>query len=82
MEDVLQPRIVGIARGRCAKGPAHIVAQALTAPVGDIERRVGENEVGLQITQFVLWKLPSLFQRISLSMPRTARFILHRRQVV
>src|SRR5512139_1315441 len=29
-----------------------------------------------------LWKLPSLFQRMSASMPRTARFILHSRHVV
>ena len=29
-----------------------------------------------------LWKLPSLFQRMSESMPRTAKFILHSRQVV
>ncbi len=29
-----------------------------------------------------LWKLPSLFQRISASIPRTARFILASRQVV
>jgi hypothetical protein len=39
-EDVLQPRVVGIADGRHAVGPARILAQALTTPVGDVEGRV------------------------------------------
>src|SRR5690606_2864393 len=43
--DVLQPGVVGVAHGRYAELPAHVVAQALAAPVGDVERRVGEDEV-------------------------------------
>ena len=35
--------------GRRAELPALVVAQALAAPVGDVEGRVGEDEVGLQV---------------------------------
>src|SRR5690606_31198549 len=45
--DVLQPGVVGVAHGRHAELPARVLAQALAAPVGDVERRVGEDEVGL-----------------------------------
>jgi len=34
--------------------PAHVLAQALAAPVGDVERRVGEDVVEAQIGEFVL----------------------------
>src|SRR5690606_5680357 len=52
--DVLDPRIVGVAHGRYAELPAHVFAQALAAPVGDVERRVGEDEVELEVAQLVL----------------------------
>src|SRR5690606_20217704 len=52
--DVLQPGVVGVAHGRHAELPAHVFAQTLAAPVGDVERRVGEDEVGLEVAQFVL----------------------------
>ena len=49
MDDVLHPGEVGIARGRLAELPPFIIAQAVTAPVRNIERRVGENEIGLEV---------------------------------
>ena len=83
VEDVLEPGVVGVADRRRAVFPAHVLAQPLAAPVGDVEGRIGEDEVGLAgPCSSSLWKLPSLFQRMSASMPRTARFILASRQVV
>ena len=52
--DVLQPCVVGVTHGWHAELPAHVVAQAVAAPVGDIEGRVGEDVVGLEVAQFVL----------------------------
>ena len=54
MEDVLEPGIVGIAGRRDAVAPADILAQALAAPVGDVEGGIGEDEVGLQVREGVL----------------------------
>src|SRR5690554_567587 len=51
---MLQPGVVGVAYGRYAELPARVFAQAVTAPVGDIKRRVGENVIEAQVTQFVL----------------------------
>ena len=83
LEDVLQPGVVGVADRRRAVGPARILAQPLAAPVGNVERRIGEDEIeAAGPCSSSLWKLPSLFQRMSASMPRTARFILASRQVV
>jgi hypothetical protein len=53
-EDVLQPGVVGIAHRRHAELPARVFAQAAAAPVGDVERRVGEDVVETQVAQFVL----------------------------
>ncbi len=49
VDDVLYPGEVGVAGGRCAVLPALVALQALAAPVGDVEGRIGEDEVGLQI---------------------------------
>ncbi|SMF63989.1 hypothetical protein SAMN06265365_12386 [Tistlia consotensis] len=49
MHDVLHPGVVGVARWRVAIPPALVAAQPLAAPVGDVEGRVGEDEVGLQV---------------------------------
>jgi hypothetical protein len=49
MDELLNPGIVGVAHGRCAVLPADILPQPLTAPVGDVEWRIGQDEVGLQV---------------------------------
>ena len=46
---MLHPGEVGVARRRRAVLPAHVVAQAVAAPVAHVERRVGEDEVGLEV---------------------------------
>ena len=51
---MLQPGVVGVADGRRAVGPARILAQPVAAPVGDVERRIGEDVVEAQVLQFVL----------------------------
>src|SRR5690554_7487672 len=51
---MLQPGVVGVAYGRYAELPARVFAQAVTAPVGDIKRRVGENVIEAQVAQLVL----------------------------
>jgi hypothetical protein len=56
MDDVLHPRKVGVTDGRFAELPAFVVAQALAAPIGDVERRVGEDEVGFEIGMTVVVK--------------------------
>ena len=55
--------------------------QPLAAPVGDVEGRIGEDEVGLEVgVAVVAWKLSPW--AICPSMPRMARFIFASRQVV
>jgi hypothetical protein len=49
MHDVLHPREVGVARRRRAVLPTFVIAQSLAAPIGNVEGRIGENEVGLQV---------------------------------
>lgn len=49
VDDVLHPGEVGVAGGRHAVFPAFVVAQVLAAPVGDVEGRIGEDEVGLEV---------------------------------
>ena len=46
---VLHPGEVGVARGRHAVLPAIVIAQPLAAPVGDVEGRIGEDEVGPEV---------------------------------
>jgi len=49
VNEMLDPGEVGVpARWRPVL-PAHVLAQALPAPVAVIERRVGQDEIGLQI---------------------------------
>ena len=47
VDEVLHPGEVGVALGRNAVLPAHIVV--LAEPVGIVEGRIGENEVGTQV---------------------------------
>ncbi len=46
---MLHPGEVSVAGGRDAVFPALVIAQALTAPVAHIERRVGKDIVGLEV---------------------------------
>ncbi len=52
--DVLEPGVVGIAGRWHVERPARVLPQPVAAPVGDIEGRVGKNEVGPEVRQFVL----------------------------
>ena len=54
LDHVLHPSKVGVALGRGAVLPAHIVGQGFTPPVFDVERRVGHDEVGAQIRVLVV----------------------------
>ena len=56
VDDMLHPSEVGIALRRCPVLPALVVLQTLAAPIGDIEWRIGENEVGLQVGMAVVVK--------------------------
>src|SRR5207249_3354973 len=53
VNEVLDPREVRVAGGRDAKRPSAVVAELLAAPVAYVERRIGEDEVGLEIRQLV-----------------------------
>src|SRR5665647_1973520 len=53
VDHVLHPGEVGVAHRRRPVLPAHVVAQALAAPVAHVERRVGEDEVGLEVLVLV-----------------------------
>ena len=46
---MLHPREVGVARRRHAVLPALVVGEAVAAPVGDVEGRIGEDVVGLEV---------------------------------
>lgn len=49
VDEVLNPGVVGVADRRRAVAPAHVVGQQLAGPVGDVERRIGEDVVGLEV---------------------------------
>ena len=49
VDEVLNPGVVGIADGRPTVAPAHVVGQQLARPIRDIERRIGEDVVGLEV---------------------------------
>ena len=75
---MLHPSKVRIARRWCAVFPVLVIAQLLAAPVGDVERRIGEDEIGLEVGVAVVVEGVA----VPASMPRMARFILASRQVV
>ena len=81
VDEVLHPGEVGVARGRDAVLPAHVVLQQLAAPVGVVEGRIGEDVVGLEVGVEVAAEGVGVAP-MSASMPRMARFIMARRQVV
>ena len=54
MDNVLHPGEVSVALGRDAVYPALVLGESLAAPVGDVKRRIGENEVGLEVGMAVV----------------------------
>ena len=56
VDDVLHLGEVGVAHGRDAELPALVLAQTLAAPVGDVEGRVGEDEVGFEVGKAIVVK--------------------------
>src|SRR3989344_2380771 len=51
---VLYPRVVGIAHRRRTELPAGIVPQPLPSPIADVERRIGEDEIRLEVLVYVV----------------------------
>ena len=49
MNEVLHPRVIGVASGRHAEFPTGVFAQAVAAPVAHVEGRVGQDVVGLEV---------------------------------
>ena len=49
MVDVLEPSVVGVAHGRYAELPAGVLPQPVATPVGNVERWIGKDEVGLEV---------------------------------
>ncbi len=45
---------VGVVHGWDPVLPALLVVQALAAPIGDVERRIGQDEVGLEVGEAVV----------------------------
>ena len=56
MHHVLHPGEVGVAGGWRSILPAQIIPQSVAAPVGDVERRISEYEIGLQVRVAVIVK--------------------------
>ena len=49
MVDVLEPRVVGVAYRGHPELPACVFPQPVTSPIGDVEGRIGKDEVGLEV---------------------------------
>jgi hypothetical protein len=78
VEHVLQPGVVGVALGRVAVNPAGVALQAAVPPVADVERRVGEDEVGPQVRVLVAGEgVGGLFAQVEVD---AADGEVHRRQ--
>ena len=56
VDDMLNPRKVGIAIGRCTVFPTHIIRQLIRPPIAQIERRIGHHEIGLQSRMAIIEK--------------------------
>src|SRR5207253_9705840 len=56
IDDVLHPGDVGVSDWWFAELPAFVVAQTVTDPIGDVERRVSEDKVGFEIGMAVIVK--------------------------
>jgi len=61
VEHVLDPGEVGVARRWDPVLPSRVVAKALATPLGDVERRVGEDEVSPQVrVEVIAERVPPL----------------------
>ena len=86
MQHVLDPGEVGVANRRHPVAPPRIIAQPLAAPLADVERRVGEDEVGAQVRVHVVMKrvaplraevgLDSAQREVHLRQPPRSRVLL------
>jgi len=56
VDDVLHPSEVSVADGWAAILPPLVVAQQFAAPVADVERRIGEDVVGLEVRVSIIVK--------------------------
>ena len=46
---MLNPGVVGVVHRRHPEFPAHVLPQVFAAPIAHVERRIGENEIGLEV---------------------------------
>ena len=60
VNDMLHPGKVGVALGRGAILPALVIGEPLSAPVGDVEWGIGEDEVGLEVGMAVVVEAVSM----------------------
>ena len=67
MDDMLQPRIVGVSNGRYSVFLPHIFTQSIAAPITDIKRRLGKNEVCFQVSQLVFVKTGCHLKQVTLA---------------
>src|ERR1017187_8515901 len=49
MDEMLYPGVGGVVHRRHPEFPAHVLPQIFAAPIAHVERRVGENEIGLEV---------------------------------
>mmetsp|Transcript_23660 Transcript_23660/g.42107 ORF Transcript_23660/g.42107 Transcript_23660/m.42107 type:complete len:367 (+) Transcript_23660:113-1213(+) len=56
VDDVLNPREVGVTLGRCSVLPTQILSQTVPAPIRYVERRVGKDVIGLEVRVAVFVK--------------------------
>ena len=49
VDEMLDPGVVGVTDGRVAVSPPLVPAQELARPIADVERRVSEDEIGLEV---------------------------------
>src|SRR6266404_5098266 len=54
MDEMLNPRVVGVVHGWHPEFPAHVLPQVFAAPIAHVERRVGEDEIGLEVGMQIL----------------------------
>ena len=54
MDDVLHPGKVGVALGRRAVLPVLVMDEPFATPVGDVERRVSEDEIRFEVGMTVV----------------------------
>ena len=79
---MLDPGVVGVADGWHSVAPALVVPQQFAGPVGDVERRIGEDVVGFEVWVKIAEEVSAGCVPRLASMPRMARFMWASRQVV